>query len=111
MLELAKTTGLFIITALAEIAGCYWPYLWLKQGRSAWLLAPAALALAAFVWLLTLHPQAAARTYAAYGGVYVAVAIAWLLWVEGVIPTRWDLFGAVVTITGMAIIALQPRPA
>ena len=109
MLELAKTTGLFVLTALAEIAGCYLPYLWLKQGKPVWLLAPAALALAAFVWLLTLHPQAAGRTYAAYGGVYVAVAMAWLAWVEGVIPTRWDLIGAGIAIFGMAIIVLQPR--
>ena len=108
-MELAKTAGLFILTAMAEIAGCYLPYLWLKQGKPVWLLLPAALSLAAFVWLLTLHPQAAARTYAAYGGVYVAVALAWLFWVEGILPTRWDVMGAAVAITGMAIIVLQPQ--
>ena len=108
-MELARTAGLFILTAIAEIVGCYLPYLWLKQGKPLWLLLPAALSLAAFVWLLTLHPQAAARTYAAYGGVYVAVSLAWLFWVEGILPTRWDVIGAAVAITGMAIIVLQPQ--
>ena len=108
-MEFVRTAGLFILTAIAEIVGCYLPYLWLKQGKPLWLLLPAALSLAAFVWLLTLHPQAAARTYAAYGGVYVAVALAWLCWVEGILPTRWDVIGAAVAITGMAIIVLQPQ--
>ena len=108
-MELARTAGLFILTAMAEIAGCYLPYLWLKQGKPVWLLLPAALSLVVFVWLLTLHPQAAARTYAAYGGVYVAVALAWLYWVEGILPTRWDTIGAAVAIAGMAIIVLQPQ--
>ena len=108
-MELARTAGLFILTAMAEIAGCYLPYLWLKQGKPVWLLLPAALSLVVFVWLLTLHPQAAARTYAAYGGVYVAVALAWLFGVEGILPTRWDAIGAAVAIAGMAIIVLQPQ--
>jgi small multidrug resistance family-3 protein len=64
-----RTFALFIATALAEIVGCYLPYLWLKQGRSAWLLVPAAASLALFAWLLTLHETAAGRVYAAYGGV------------------------------------------
>lgn len=109
MIELTKTTGLFLLTAVAEIAGCYLPYLWLKQDKSAWLLLPAAASLIAFVWLLTLHPSAAGRTYAAYGGVYVAVAIGWLWWVERTAPTSWDWIGTAITITGMATIVLQPQ--
>ena len=64
------------MTAIAEILGCYLPYLWLKERVSALALIPAALSLAAFAWLLSLHPGAAGRTYAAYGGVYVSVALA-----------------------------------
>jgi small multidrug resistance family-3 protein len=109
MIELMKSAGLFFLTAMAEIVGCYLPYLWLKQGKSVWLLLPAAVSLIAFVWLLTLHPSAAGRTYAAYGGVYVAVAIGWLWWVERMEPTRWDLIGAAITIAGMAIIVMQPQ--
>ena len=108
IVELAKTTTLFVITAIAEILGCYLPWLWLKQDKPWWLLLSAAASLALFAWLLTLHPSAAGRTYAAYGGVYIAVALIWLWRVDGVTPTRWDLFGGAVALTGMAIIVLQP---
>lgn len=104
-----RTTGLFVLTALAEIVGCYLPWLWLRKGKPAWLLIPAALALALFVWLLTLHPTATGRVYAAYGGVYVAVALAWLWLVDSVRPSAWDIVGAAVALTGMAIIVLGPR--
>ena len=70
-----KTMLLFALTAVAEIVGCYLPWLWLKQGGSAWLLLPAAASLVLFVWLLTLHPSASGRIYAAYRGVYVSVAL------------------------------------
>ena len=73
-----KTVSLFIITALAEIVGCYLPYLWLREGKTIWLLAPASLGLAAFVWLLTLHPTAAGRVDAADGGMYIFMARLWL---------------------------------
>ena len=106
-----KTLGVFVLTALAEIVGCYLPYLWLKKGGSLWLLVPAMLSLAVFVWLLTLHPTAAGRVYAAYGGVYVAVAIVWLWAVDGSRPTPLDLIGAAVAIAGMAIVMLGARPA
>ena len=102
---------LFVLTAITEIVGCYLPYLWLRKGGSAWLLLPAAASLALFAWLLTLHPPAAGRVYAAYGGVYVTVAIAWLWWVEAVRPTRWDLLGAGLCLLGMAVIMFSPRPA
>lgn len=108
MLEL-KTIGLFFITALAEILGCYLPYLWLKQEKSALLLIPAAACLATFAWLLTLHPTAAGRVYAAYGGVYVVVALAWLWAVDGIKPTSWDIIGGTVALLGMAIIMFAPR--
>ena len=71
-----QTLALFGVTAIAEILGCYLPYLWLRKNGSAWLLVPAAASLALFAWLLTLHPEASGRTYAAYGGVYVSVALA-----------------------------------
>lgn len=84
-------------------------YLWLKEGRSIWLLVPAALSLAAFAYLLTLHPTAAGRVYAAYGGVYIAVAIAWLWAVDKVQPTVTDCIGVGVCVLGMAIIMLGAR--
>jgi small multidrug resistance family-3 protein len=104
----AKLALLFAITAVAEIVGCYLPWLVLKGGRTPWLLLPAALSLALFAWVLTLHPTAAGRTYAAYGGMYIAVALVWLRVVDGVALTRWDVAGAGIALVGMAVIALQP---
>lgn len=103
------TTALFAITAVAEIVGCYLPYLWLRQGKSPLLLIPAATSLALFAWLLTLHPTAAGRVYAAYGGVYVTIAIAWLWLVDGVKPGRWDYVGVALCLLGMAVIMFAPR--
>jgi len=108
---IAKTLLLFVLTAAAEIVGCYLPYLWLKKDGEAWLLIPAAASLALFAWLLTLHPTAAGRVYAAYGGVYVGAAIAWLWLVDGYRPTAWDLIGSAVSIAGMAIIIFGARGA
>ncbi|NWK78571.1 YnfA family protein [Aquitalea sp. LB_tupeE] len=104
-----KLLLLFGLTALAEITGCYLPWLWLKQQGSAYLLVPAAFALLLFVWLLTLHPAAAGRVYAAYGGVYVVVAVFWLWVVDGVRPSLYDLLGGMLALAGMAIIMLAPR--
>ncbi len=107
-MELLKVAFLFAVTAVAEIVGCYLPWLVAKQDKSAWLLLPAAFSLALFAWLLTLHTTAAGRTYAAYGGMYIAVALAWLHVVDGIALTRWDFVGAAIALVGMAVIALQP---
>jgi len=104
-----RTLLLFLATAVCEIVGCYLPWLWLKQGQSVWLLVPAALSLAAFAWLLTLHATAAGRVYAAYGGVYIGVAITWLWAVDGIRPTPWDIAGCAVALLGMGLIMFQPR--
>ena len=88
-----KTLLLYALTALAEIAGCYWAWLWAKQQGSVWWLLPSALSLAVFAWLLTLHEAASGRVYAAYG----------------IRPSAWDLAGAGVALVGMGIIAYQPR--
>ncbi|WP_192890549.1 YnfA family protein [Vibrio bathopelagicus] len=108
MLEF-KTVGLFVLTAIAEIVGCYLPYLWLRQDKSILLLIPAAISLAAFAWLLTLHPTATGRVYAAYGGVYISVALIWLWLVDGEKPTMWDLVGGSIALFGMAIIMFAPK--
>ncbi|MDY7229860.1 YnfA family protein [Hyalangium rubrum] len=109
MFVLLRAVGLFVLTAVADVMGSYLPYLWLRQGKSPLLLVPAAASLAAFAWLLTLHPTGASRTYAAYGGVYITVALVWLWAVEGERPSAWDIAGALVALAGMAIIVLAPR--
>ncbi len=108
-MDLLKTFALFAVTAIAEIVGCYLPYLWLKQGKPVWLLIPAAGSLALFAWLLSLHPTAAGRVYAAYGGVYIGVAMVWLMWVDKVRPTATDWVGVGISLTGMAIIVWGHR--
>lgn len=109
ILPLLQAAGLFALTALAEIAGCYLVYTTLKQGRSAWLLVPATLCIMLFVWLLTLHPGTAGRTYAAYGGMYIAFAFLWLWTVEGKQPNLWETAGVLVSLVGMSIIILAPQ--
>jgi small multidrug resistance family-3 protein len=101
---LMQTAGLFVLTALAEIVGCFLPYLWLRKDGSIWLLIPAALSLAAFVWLLTLHPAASGRVYAAYGGVYVGTALVWLKVVDGEDLSIFDWTGAGIALLGMGVI-------
>jgi small multidrug resistance family-3 protein len=100
--------GLFALTAIAEIVGCYLVFVWSRGGRSLGLLAGAALSLGLFAWLLSFHPTAG-RAYAAYGGVYVAAAVLWGWLVERVQPDRWDIIGALVALAGMAIISFGPR--
>ena len=99
-----KTTLLFFATALCEIIGCFLPWLWLKRGASALLLIPAGVSLVLFVWLLTLHPAASGRVYAAYGGVYVCTALLWLRFVDGIRLSLYDWAGALIALCGMLII-------
>lgn len=108
-MELWRSLGLFAVTALAELVGCYLPWLWLKQGASAWWLLPAVASLGVFVWLLTLHPQAAGRVYAAYGGVYICMALLWLWRVDAVRPTATDLVGAGLCLAGVLVILLGAK--
>ncbi len=96
--KVLSTFVLFLVTAVMEILGCYFPYLILNQGRSHWLWIPTALALGAFVWLLTLHPAASGRIYAAYGGIYIFTALLWLRYVDQVYLSRWDIMGGAVVL-------------
>lgn len=98
--------------ALAEIAGCFAFWAWLRMDKSIWWLVPGMAALALFAYLLTLvDAEHAGRAYAAYGGVYIVSAIGWLWLIEGAKPDRWDLIGAVVCLGGAAIILFGPRAA
>ena len=107
--QVLKVFGLFFVTAIAEILGCYFPYLILNQGKSHWLWVPTALSLAVFVWLLTLHPAASGRIYAAYGGIFLVTSIAWLAVVERIRPLSSDWIGLGLCVAGATIILLGPR--
>lgn len=106
-----KTIPVYALAAIAEIAGCFAFWAWLRLGKSAFWIAPGIASLALFAWLLTLIDSAfAGRAYAAYGGVYIAAALIWLWIVEGHAPDRWDLAGAFISLLGAAIIIFGPRP-
>lgn len=111
LFSFGRMAGLFFVTAIAELLGCYLPLLWLTGKGSAWLLLPAALSLAVFVWLLTLHPAASGRVYAAYGAVYIATALAWLWVVDGIRPAWTDYAGVALALAGAACIAFGQRQA
>ena len=96
--------------AVAEIAGCFSTWAWLRLDKSAWWLLPGVASLALFAYLLTLvDSDAAGRAYAAYGGVYIVASLLWLWAVDNVRPDRWDVTGALVCLVGAAIILLGPR--
>lgn len=104
------TILIYASAALAEIAGCFAFWAWLKLDRSSLWLVPGIVSLALFAWLLTLVPSdAAGRAYAAYGGVYIAASLVWLWLAEGQRPDRFDLVGAAICLVGAAVILLPQR--
>lgn len=104
------TAFAFLGAALAEIAGCFAFWAWLRLDKSPWWIAPGILSLCLFAYLLTLpQTEHAGRSYAAYGGVYIASALLWLWLAEGVKPDRWDLIGAAICLIGASIIFFAPR--
>ena len=106
------TAWAYIFAAVAEIAGCYAFWAWLRLDKPVWWLIPGIASLVLFAWLLTLvESEQAGRAYAAYGGVYIVAAIAWQWAVEGARPDRWDVIGGLVCLGGAAIILLAPRAA
>ena len=101
----------YVAAAIAEIAGCFALWAWVRLGKSVWWLIPGMASLALFAYLLTLvESSAAGRAYAAYGGIYIAASLFWLWAVEGLRPDQWDVMGAVVCLAGAAIILFGPRP-
>jgi small multidrug resistance family-3 protein len=105
-----RTAAVYIIAALAEIAGCFAVWAWARLGQPIWWLIPGLASLALFAYLLAMVESAAAgRTYAAYGGVYIAASLCWLWLVEGVRPDRWDLTGVAFALVGAVIIIAGPR--
>jgi small multidrug resistance family-3 protein len=108
----AISLGVFAAAAAAEIAGCFAFWAWLRLGKTGWWLLPGIAALIAFALLLTRADALfAGRAYAAYGGVYIAASLVWLMLVERQMPDRWDGLGALLCLVGAGIILLAPRPA
>lgn len=106
------TAFAYIGAALAEIAGCFAFWAWLRLDKPMWWIIPGMASLALFAYLLTLvDADHAGRAYAAYGGVYIVAALLWLWAIEGARPDRWDVLGALVCLGGAAIILFGPRGA
>lgn len=104
-----STLLVYLFAAVGEIAGCFSFWAWLRLGRSACWVIPGMVSLAMFAWALTrIDVSHAGRAYAAYGGVYIVASLMWLWWIEGLVPSRWDILGATVSITGAAIILVGP---
>ena len=104
------TLLLYPIAAVAEIAGCFAFWAWLRLGRSIWWLVPGVASLMLFAWVLTLvDSEAAGRTFAAYGGVYICASLVWLWAVEGISPDRFDVAGCAICLLGAGMILLAPR--
>lgn len=101
---------IYLGAAIAEIAGCFAFWAWLRLGKSPLWLAPGIASLCLFAWLLTLvDTPNAGRAYAAYGGIYILSALLWLWLAEGVRPDRWDTLGTAICLTGAAVILWGPR--
>lgn len=83
------TAVAYVLAALAEIAGCFAFWAWLRLDKPIWWLVPGIASLCLFAYLLTLvKAEHAGRAYAAYGGVYIVASLAWLMIVEDVRPDR-----------------------
>ena len=108
---LARSLLLFVAAGLCEIGGGYLVWLWLREGRAVWLGILGGLVLFLYGVLPTLQPPEApfGRVYAAYGGIFVALSLAWGWWIDGVRPDRWDVIGATVALLGVVIIMYAPR--
>jgi len=57
----------------------------------------------------TWQPANFGRVYAAYGGIFIVMAIVWGWKVDGFVPDKYDLIGGAVALIGMLIIMYAPR--
>ncbi len=104
--------ALFVAAAIAEIAGCFTFWAWLRLERSPLWVIPGVISLIVFAWILTRVDSAfAGRAYAAYGGIYIMTSMAWMGLVEGARPDRWDAFGVMLCVIGALVILFGPRAA
>ena len=100
----------YSVAALAEIAGCFAFWAWLRPGKSALWTLPGIVSLVMFALALTrIDVAAAGRAYAAYGGIYILSSLLWLWVVEKTRPDQWDVIGASICVLGAAVILFGPR--
>jgi small multidrug resistance family-3 protein len=106
---IAKSVLLFVLAGLCEIGGGYLVWQWLRGGRGVVMGALGGLVLFFYGVIPTLQPVHFSRVYAAYGGVFVALSLAWGWILDGHRPDRFDMLGALLCVAGVAIIMYAPR--
>jgi len=100
-----ESFAIYALAAVAEIAGCFAFWAWLRLGKSIYWILPGITSLTIFAILLTrIDLIFAGRTFAAYGGVYIVASLLWLWIIEDQRLDKWDIVGAIICIAGAAII-------
>lgn len=108
-MDLVRSLSLFLLAGLCEIGGGYLIWVSLRDGKPAWLGVAGGVALALYGVVAAFQPANFGRVYAAYGGVFIAMALAWGWLVDDVRPDRFDLLGAGLALAGVLIIMYAPR--
>jgi small multidrug resistance family-3 protein len=112
MPQVARALALFALAGLAEIGGGWLVWQWLRESRPWPLGLVGAMVLISYGVIVTLQADPHfGRVYAAYGGIFIVMAMAWGYFVDGFRPDRWDLLGAAVCLVGVLIIFFGPRGA
>ncbi|MEQ8882731.1 MAG: YnfA family protein [Cyclobacteriaceae bacterium] len=104
-----RSLGIFILAGLCEIGGGYMVWLTLREGKSWWVGVLGGLILVGYGIVATWQPAHFGRVYAAYGGIFIVMAILWGWKIDGIVPDRYDLIGGTIALTGMLIIMYAPR--
>jgi small multidrug resistance family-3 protein len=104
-----KSLFLFLLAGLCEIGGGYLIWQWLKADKPYWYGLVGGLILALYGILATWQTANFGRVYAAYGGVFILLALLWAWRVDGFQPDKWDIIGAVVAVLGACLIIFMPR--
>jgi small multidrug resistance family-3 protein len=99
----------FIIAGLCEIGGGYLVWLWLREGASIWFGVFGAIILVLYGIIPTLQPANFGRVYAAYGGVFIVMAIIWGWQVDKITPDKFDIIGGLIALIGVFVIMYWPR--
>jgi small multidrug resistance family-3 protein len=108
-MQIIKLIAVFILAGLCEIGGGYLVWLWLRNDKSWWLGVLGGIVLFLYGIVATWQPANFGRVYAAYGGIFIVMAIIWGWKIDGFIPDKYDIIGGLIALTGMAIIMFTPR--
>ncbi|MEP2669182.1 MAG: YnfA family protein [Cyclobacteriaceae bacterium] len=106
---IVKSLGIFILAGLCEIGGGYMVWLSLREGKPWWVGVLGGLILIGYGVVATWQPAHFGRVYAAYGGIFIVMAILWGWKIDGIVPDRYDLIGGTIALIGMLIIMYAPR--